>query len=769
MKLLNDQPLAWDKKQGRYDLATVDTLGRDELAGQIADVVRAVDPPFTIAVYGTWGEGKTHLLKSVERHVRGFQDDIDHPDRPAFQTVWFDLWQHQHDDQPALALLQAAVNAIARDAEGNEKANWQGLWEKVARVGQALLWTVGDLVVPRLALGPHGPLSLSAEAKGAVTSFKDNWEALAQARMEVRDDQTRLHELFHKALDALAGEAKVAFFVDDLDRCLPDKTIELLEQIKLFLDHPRCVFVLGLDARAVTEAVRTVKAYKDPEIAERYLEKMIQCAFDLPPVEDQANRRFVEDALRRAANPSSRGDGTDVTAGLLDLLTADQVTSIAELWLPAFRDAEVDATPRLIVRTVNTFLVDHAVGRGSVKDAQGHSHPRIQGYDPRVMAALAPLKTCYRKAFDYLRRHHDSRPGLLESLLASYDGDPLDATLRETVFQGEGARFIEHVRDRMATAGLLVDRDLAEAYFKLAGSAGAGAGQTESAPPGGTKRGPRSRAEVPEEIPEPLAEEVTPSVASVEEPAPAPSRRGRPAGGVPQRTVDVSGLVEYERRPRSSEAEVAAAVATILDRAPEPSRSVWLDTALSVTLSGYDWRVLEVAGEPGERRALLLADRVVGSGPYHRAEEAVTWADCDLRAWLNSEFLAGLGKPVVDQVTELTIENAVNPTWDTPGGPASSDRILLLSVAEAAGYLTGQWEVDWRKYRTGGWFTDKRLVALNVGGDAAWWWLRSPGNVPDGAAGVYADGYLDDNGDTVAAAGGGVRPALWLNLESPTA
>jgi hypothetical protein len=465
MKLLNDQPLAWDGR--RYTLASPDTLGRDELAGQIADVIRVVDPPFTVAVYGTWGEGKTHLLKSVENQVRGFQDDPDHPGRPAFQTVWFDLWQHQHDDKPTLALLQAAVRAVRYDAAGHEQADWPGIWDKVAQVGKALLWTLGDMVTPKLALGATGAtLSASVSDKGLVSAFKDNWEALAEAGMQVRDEQARLQELFRDALDALAGEAKIAFFVDDLDRCLPTTTIELLEQIKLFMDHPRCVFVLGVDARAVTEAVRTVKGYTD-DIAEHYLEKMIQCAFDLPPVADEANRRFIEDALSRAANPSSRPGRPDVTAGQLDLLTGGQVTAIADLWLPAFRDADVDATPRLIVRTVNTFLVDHAVGRGAVTDRQGNRRPRIPGYDPRVMAALAPLKTCYRAAFDYLRRHHDDRPGLLESLLSTYDGDPLDATVREIVFQGQGRRYIDHVRSRIEAAGLVIDRELAEAYCKL--------------------------------------------------------------------------------------------------------------------------------------------------------------------------------------------------------------------------------------------------------------------------------------------------------------
>ena len=48
----------------------------------------------------------------------------------------------------------------------------------------------------------------------------------------------------------------LVIFVDDLDRCLPEKTVQVLEAIKLFLDKHGCVFVLGADSNVVRSAVR---------------------------------------------------------------------------------------------------------------------------------------------------------------------------------------------------------------------------------------------------------------------------------------------------------------------------------------------------------------------------------------------------------------------------------------------------------------------------------------------------------------------------------
>jgi transposase-like protein len=251
------------------------------------------------------------------------------------------------------------------------------------------------------------------------------------------------------------------------------------------------------------------------------------------------------------------------------------------------------------------------------------------------------------------------------------------------------------------------------------------------------------------------------------QPGREPARRRRPAGKA-QRPVDVSGLVTCERRPASSEVEVAAAAATILRQAPEPSESVWRDTALSVTLSGYRWRVLAVKGKQGERRALLLTDQVVGRGPYHGKQQAVTWCECDLRTWLNSEFLDWLGKPFANQVAEATIRTKDNLAWTTPGGRPARDRVFLLSIEESALYLAGKSSLDFLRHRSR-WFMAPGLIAVDSGGDNAWWWLRSPGYVPGYAALVNTDGRLYDYGLVVPAAVGGVRPALWLNLESPGA
>jgi sulfatase modifying factor 1 len=92
-----------------------------------------------------------------------------------------------------------------------------------------------------------------------------------------------------------AAHGILVIFVDDLDRCLPEKTVQVLEAIKLFLDKQGCVFVLGADAEIVRQAVET--HYKNTgitgESAKDYLEKIIQLRFDLPLILDAAMENYL--------------------------------------------------------------------------------------------------------------------------------------------------------------------------------------------------------------------------------------------------------------------------------------------------------------------------------------------------------------------------------------------------------------------------------------------------------------------------------------------
>jgi len=103
--------------------------------------------------------------------------------------------------------------------------------------------------------------------------------------------------------DSLPPELKIAVFVDDLDRCSPEKAVEVLEAIKLLLDFRRFIVCLGIDARIITHAIEDHygKVFAAAGVTGcENLQKIVQIPFNIPEPSFDEVRRFLNNLLGAA-------------------------------------------------------------------------------------------------------------------------------------------------------------------------------------------------------------------------------------------------------------------------------------------------------------------------------------------------------------------------------------------------------------------------------------------------------------------------------------
>ena len=180
----------------------------------------------------------------------------------------------------------------------------------------------------------------------------------------------------------------------------------------------------------------------------------------------------------------------------------------------------------------------------------------------------------------------------------------------------------------------------------------------------------------------------------------------------------------------------------------------------SSTKEPIKWRVLSVNGND----AFLLADQNLDAKPYNEKYTDVTWATCTLRTWLNDTFL-NTAFTLAEQaaIRNTTVVNDDNPYYDTEGGVNTTDKVYLLSIAEASNTAYGF---------NGEFRTESETREAKSTAYAKWqgpWWLRSPGGSSEGASAVnFGTGYGPNAGYCVFVAYGLVRPVLHLNLSSST-
>ena len=89
--------------------------------------------------------------------------------------------------------------------------------------------------------------------------FLTSKSELTRSTAESKEDfKTLFGELFEKN----AKGKRVYVFIDNLDRCMPDVALDLLEAIKVFLgDERQCVFIIAVNQNMIGQAWRL--RYKD--------------------------------------------------------------------------------------------------------------------------------------------------------------------------------------------------------------------------------------------------------------------------------------------------------------------------------------------------------------------------------------------------------------------------------------------------------------------------------------------------------------------------
>jgi len=177
--------------------------------------------------------------------------------------------------------------------------------------------------------------------------------------------------------------------------------------------------------------------------------------------------------------------------------------------------------------------------------------------------------------------------------------------------------------------------------------------------------------------------------------------------------------------------------------------------AVAGNWGGYDWVVLRE--EDG--RLLCITRDIIEFRKFHETETPVSWADCDLRAYLNGEFFdrtfsAGGRERVL--LTENDNGDVAFPNGNVGiGSEATQDYVFLLSYTEAEKCFPN------KDARVAG-FTGQIGIS-EYNNEAYNWWLRSPGDYLNDFANVDGIGQVCYSQSNVHTGGLGVRPAVWIS------
>ncbi len=291
------------------DFSDRDQIGYDEYSEGLVEMIRSVGAKgekgsFTIGVFGQWGQGKTSMLRQIEKKL----NEIDTKDEKEILTVWFNPWQFTGEEHIIIPFFHTLVSYLEEFKKKKGKSaspRFKNFLKELAHVPVAIAYGMEkEIKIPLL-------LSTTFNIKDVIDEFrqkKEEIEKKSEPGMKKLVDkyESMYYRLISRLQDASNElDLKIVVFIDDLDRCLPEKAVELLEGLKVLLDLPGFVFVIAVAREVIEQGIRV--RYKElysndargsTFLEQDYLDKIIQFPFALPPPDLDRLKSMVDSYLK---------------------------------------------------------------------------------------------------------------------------------------------------------------------------------------------------------------------------------------------------------------------------------------------------------------------------------------------------------------------------------------------------------------------------------------------------------------------------------------
>ncbi|MGY3854729.1 KAP family P-loop NTPase fold protein [Aeromonas aquatilis] len=279
-----DEAVQWDGPgaiAGSEESLSADRLDRARYAEFLTNYLAAEGKQrnYVLNLNAEWGAGKTWFIKRWYMELKAH-----------YPTVYIDAWQQDFSDDPLLTVISSIIDQLKMIA-GKENPIPEGMRQRLLG-----LFKVGGKLALKAAIKKAGleedDFSLEGDDANQLvdalcSNQKERYESIQYLKQEIRQWVEGAVALSNGALDYPAF-----ILIDELDRCRPSYTVEMLETIKHIFDIPKVVFVLATDTEQLQHAIKVI--YGGGFDASTYLRRFFKRRFMLKKV---STSYFIEYSL----------------------------------------------------------------------------------------------------------------------------------------------------------------------------------------------------------------------------------------------------------------------------------------------------------------------------------------------------------------------------------------------------------------------------------------------------------------------------------------
>lgn len=286
----------------------VDFLSRQPYLDLLKSIVsNQKDNPtgYSFAIDGEWGSGKSWILQELEKQLLEEKDN-------KYLIFHYNAWENDFYEEPLVAILSVMIEKLNQVT--SQKSIYEATIDELLRQASADLLTLVSGIVKEVT--KIDAEKIIRRKKGFFRRIKENTKLTAKDINTLIPLQHTLQEV-HNNLKRLSEKFHIILVVDELDRCLPEYAIKVLERLHHVCNEMPVVQILAINKKIFSESISFVfgKTVSDKEninawqeaFTDNYLQKFVDAVIHLPNGKPDS-RLEILNGLEKEFRPYIRSD-----------------------------------------------------------------------------------------------------------------------------------------------------------------------------------------------------------------------------------------------------------------------------------------------------------------------------------------------------------------------------------------------------------------------------------------------------------------------------
>lgn len=256
-------------------MGKIDILNRTEFVDQLIHLIENISnnkSATCFALDGPWGCGKSFVLDMLEEKLDVWQSEETYDNK--YFIIRYNSWKYDYYEEPLVALVTSMISAIDQKMgflSEKQKSEVLGVLKAAANLAGEAANTIlkAKLGIDLLKWETMIQEGKEAGAKAYEAEHQyDNYTNFNKGLIQLKD-----------TLHKLSKDFTIILLVDELDRCIPEYAIKVLERLHHLTDDiSNIITVIATDKNRLATGINQIFGYDDPD---KYLEKFINFTVSL--------------------------------------------------------------------------------------------------------------------------------------------------------------------------------------------------------------------------------------------------------------------------------------------------------------------------------------------------------------------------------------------------------------------------------------------------------------------------------------------------------